>query len=62
MLQIKIRPGQRIAIGDNVMVDVVLDDDRKLALRISAPSDHRIARVPVDVADIPQQNGAGRQI
>lgn len=62
MLQLKIRPGQRIAIGDDVQVDVVLDDDRKLALRICAPADRRIARVSTNEAGDPHQTGAGGQI
>lgn len=58
MLQLKIRPGDRIAIGDGVLLAIVLDENRKLALRISAPTDHRIERVAPDVADGPQQNPA----
>jgi sRNA-binding carbon storage regulator CsrA len=63
MLQLKIRPGHRITIGDDVVMDVVLDDDRKLALRISAPSEQKIARVAAPSnADGPQQTPADNQI
>ena len=57
MLQLKIRPGDRIAIGDGVLLAVVLDENRKMALRISAPTDHRIERVTPDAADLPHNTG-----
>jgi hypothetical protein len=44
MLHIKLRPGQQIRIGE-VVIDVVLDSGRKLALSIAAPQDHPIVRL-----------------
>ena len=37
MLHIKLNPGLRILIGNDVHIDVVLDSRRKLALKVSAP-------------------------
>lgn len=39
MLHIKLNPGLRIALGDDIVIDVVLDARRKLALKVSAPRD-----------------------
>lgn len=61
MLQLKIRPGQRIAIGDGVVLDVVLDDNRKLALNVSAPGLPIVRSRPSD-ADIPLQSQPQTQI
>lgn len=44
MLNIKLKPGQRICIGGSIVIDVVLDSGRKLALSIAAPQDHPIVR------------------
>jgi sRNA-binding carbon storage regulator CsrA len=44
MLNIKLKPGQRICIGGDIVIDVVLDSGRKLALSIDAPQDHPIVR------------------
>jgi hypothetical protein len=37
VLHIKLNPGLRIEIGSDVVIDVVLDARRKLALKVSAP-------------------------
>lgn len=59
MLTLKLRPGQRIAIGDDVVLDVVLDDNRKLALNVSAPG-LPIVRTRPDYAAQPQQTDPKR--
>lgn len=43
MLQIKLKPGQQIDIGDDVQITVALDSSRKLTLRIKAPRDQSIS-------------------
>ena len=48
MLHIKLKPGQRIAIGDDITIDVILDSSRKLALRIAAPRNQQIHRIEQD--------------
>lgn len=45
MLQLKIRPGTRIAIGDDVVVEVTRDHNSKMALRILAPAAVQIRRI-----------------
>lgn len=42
-LHIKLNPGLRIAIGNDVFIDVVLDARRKLSLKVSAPRTCQIA-------------------
>lgn len=57
MLQLKIRPGTRITIGEDVLLEVTRDTQNKLALRISAPDDKAIRRVEPSGGDNPPPEG-----
>ncbi len=58
MLHIKLKPGQRITIGDDVFIDVVLDARRKLVLRFAGPRDRHIKWIepedPAATAPLPE--------
>ena len=58
MLQLKIRPGDCIAIGDQVVVEIVRDQQGKMALQIHAAPDASIRRLKSE--GVPVIPGASR--
>jgi hypothetical protein len=58
VLQLKIRPGDCIAIGEGVVVEIVRDQQGKMALQIHAAPDASIRRLKTE--GVPVTPGAPR--